>query len=50
MADKKQSLTFEQMYGRLENPDTPEKVSGTPVSRSSRSHLEELEEKLRGQS
>ena len=49
MADK-QSLTFEQMYSRLENPETPEKVSGIPVSRSSRAHLEELKEKLRGQS
>jgi hypothetical protein len=38
----KQNMTFEQMYGRLEKKDTPEKVSGRPVSRSSREHLEEL--------
>jgi hypothetical protein len=41
MVDK-QDLTFEQMYGRLEKPETPEKVSGQPVSRSSREFLEQL--------
>jgi hypothetical protein len=46
----KQSLTFDQMYGRLENRETPEKVSGRPVSRSSRVHLEQLKEQQREQS
>lgn len=41
MADK-QNLTFEQMYGKLDKKDIPEKVSGRPVSRSSHQHLEEL--------
>ncbi len=38
----KQNLTFEQMYARLEKKDTPEKVSGRPVARSSREYLEKL--------
>jgi len=41
MTDK-QNLTFEQMYGKLDRKETPEKVSGRPVARSSRAHLEEL--------
>lgn len=39
-----QNSTFEQMYGKLEKPDTPEKVSGRPVARSSRELLKQLEE------
>ena len=46
----KQDMTFDQMYGRLEKPDIPEKVSGCPVSRSSNEFLEELKEKLREES
>lgn len=42
-AKKKESdLTFERMYGKLEIPGMPEKVSGQPVARSSRLYLEEL--------
>jgi hypothetical protein len=41
MADK-QSSTFDDMYGKLDKKDTPEKVSGRPVARSSRAYLEEL--------
>ena len=42
--------TFEQMYEKLDKPETPEKVSGVPVARSSRKFLEQLKEKLHGQS
>jgi len=45
---KKPDLTFDQMYERLDEVGVPEKVSGQPVSRSSRAHLKELEEELRG--
>ncbi len=43
MTDKQDS-PFEQMYGKLEKPDTPEKVTGRPVSRSSREFLKQLKE------
>jgi len=40
--EKKSDLTFEQMYGRLEEIGVPEKVTGTPVCRSEREYLEDL--------
>jgi hypothetical protein len=43
MADKEKDLTFEQMYGRLEDVNVPEKVSGTPACRSEREYLEGLD-------
>ena len=43
MTDK-QNKSFEAMYGKMDKPSTPEKVSGTPVSRSSRELLEKLKE------
>jgi ABC-type histidine transport system ATPase subunit len=48
MTDK-QSMSFEQMYGRMDQKGTPEKVTGRPVSRSSREFLEQLKEKSREQ-
>ena len=42
MTDK--DSTFDQMYGKLDKPETPEKVTGRPVARSSREFLEQLKE------
>jgi hypothetical protein len=39
---KEKDLTFEQMYGRLDRTDVPEKVTGTPACRSERQYLESL--------
>jgi len=47
--EKKSDLTFDQMYERLDEVGVPEKVSGQPVSRSSRAHLKQLEEELHEQ-
>ena len=41
MTDK-QNKSFEAMYGKMDKPSTPEKISGVPVSRSSREYLEKL--------
>lgn len=39
---KKKDLTFEKMYGRLEEVGVPEKVIGKPVCRSDNDYLEDL--------
>jgi len=42
MSDNPQDTIFDKMYNRMDDRKTPEKVSGQPVSRSSREFLEQL--------